>query len=80
MLKKILCTLIINILLLPFIAHAKPTFLIEPFVTLPTSVPANGTAVANYTVTNNGTGKSFRLTMVPITGITQDITAGNCSN
>ena len=57
----------------------SPVWTFTPLTPTTISVPSNSTATVQYRVTNQSPAP-HTLMMVPITGITQTTTAGNCPN
>lgn len=57
----------------------SPVWTIIPLTPTSISVPSNSTATVQYRITNQSPAP-HSLVMVPTTGITQTITAGNCPN
>lgn len=76
-------TIILSSLLfsLSALSHAgMPVWTLTALTPTTISVPGNGTAIVQYTVTNQSS-KSHTLVMTPITGITQITTGtGVCGN
>lgn len=76
--KKFLVSLL-SLLSFVTTAGSQPKFSITPTTSTSMTIPNTGSAFVNYTVTNN-TALTRTLTMVPIAGLTQDTTAGFCTN
>ncbi|WP_058533464.1 WD40/YVTN/BNR-like repeat-containing protein [Legionella saoudiensis] len=60
-------------------ASSTPLFVFSPLTPTTFQLPISSTAFVQYTITNMST-KTHTLKMLPITGINQIMTPGNCAN
>jgi hypothetical protein len=61
------------------VCAANPLWTFTPLTATALSVPSNRSGIVQYRITNQSR-QSHALLMLPITGITQTTTAGNCPN